>query len=306
MAGGIVPAGAADPQLVNLVMRNAVVVAGVNVDSAKTSAFGQYLISQMQGPQLQELATATGFNPTQDVDEVLAASGGPQSKSGLVLARGTFNVSQIESAAAEKGGSTTESYNGVTILEDPKQTHGVAFLNNNTIAAAGDVASVKGAIDRQGSTTASLSAAVLAQIAQWSGSEDAWVISTVPPSSLHAPATAPAIPGVGQNGANAAFQNIQSAAGGVKFGDNAAAVTAQAVADNAQDATALANAIQLLASMGQLQSQNNPELQALAQSLQVTANGTAINISLSVPEADLQAMMKPHANARHHRLGVKQ
>ncbi len=135
----------------------------------------------MQGPELQQLAAATGFNPTQDVDEVLAASGGlvrcasltPCPKPGLLLARGTFNATQIAAAAAAKGGVTTVNYNGVAILEGPKQTHGVAFLNNNTIAVAGDVASVKGAIDRQTATAASLPAAVIAEIAQWSGSEDA-------------------------------------------------------------------------------------------------------------------------------------
>lgn len=309
VAAGMVPAGAADPQLVNLVMPNAVVVAGINVDTAKTSTFGQYVLSRVPGPELQQLTAATGFNPTQDVNEVLAASGGPQSKSGLVLARGTFNASQIEAAAAAKGGSTTESYNGVTILEDPKQTHGVAFLNNNTIAAAGDVASVKGAIDRQNSTTASLPAAVLAAIAQWSGTEDAWVITTVPPSSLHGGQSfdlGVSVAGTQQNALAGALVNIQSAAGGVKFGSANAEVTGQAVADNAQDATALVNAIQLLVSMGQLQSQNNPDLQALAQSVQATANGTAVNISCSVPEATLQAMMKPHANVRHHRPAVKQ
>ncbi len=307
MAAGILPAGAADPQLVNLVMPNAQVLAGVNVDQAKTSAFGQYLIGRIQGPELQQLAAATGFNPTQDVDEVLAASGGlvscasltPCPKPGLLLARGTFNATQIAAAAAAKDGITTVNYNGVAILEGPKQTHGLAFLNNNTIAVAGDVASVKGAIDRQTATAASLPAAVIASIAQWSGAEDAWVISTVPPSSLHPSAGSPSIPGVGQSGVNNAFQNIQSGAAGVKFSDTSAAVTAQAQADNAADATGMANALQLLASMAQLQSQNNAELQALVQSLKVTADGAAINITFSLPESDLQALLQPHANARH-------
>ena len=306
MAAGILPAGAADPQLVNLVMSGAKVLAGVNVDQAKTSVFGQYLISQMTGPELQQLATATGFNPTQDVNEVLAASGGPVTcasltpcpRPGLLLARGTFNAAQIAAAAAAKGGTTTVNYNGVAILEGPKQTHGVAFLNNNTIAVAGDIASVEAAIDRQAATTASLPAAVIAAINQWSGSEDAWVISTVPPGTLHTPAGTPTIPGVGQGGLNNAFQNIQSAAAGVKFGDTAAAVTAQAQADNAADATGMANALQLLASMGQLESKNNAELQALVQSLKVTTDGSAINIALSLPESDLQALLKPHAAAR--------
>ena len=38
---GVLPATAADPQLLNLVMPDAKVLAGVNVDQAKTSPFGQ-------------------------------------------------------------------------------------------------------------------------------------------------------------------------------------------------------------------------------------------------------------------------
>ena len=39
---------AADPQLLNLVMPDAQVMAGVNVEQAKTTPFGQYVLSQIQ------------------------------------------------------------------------------------------------------------------------------------------------------------------------------------------------------------------------------------------------------------------
>ena len=39
---------AADPMLLNLVMPDAKVVAGVNVQQAKGTLFGQYILSQMQ------------------------------------------------------------------------------------------------------------------------------------------------------------------------------------------------------------------------------------------------------------------
>ena len=98
---------AVDSQLLNLVMPDATVVAGVNVTQAKTSPFGQYVLSQIQpnDPKLQELVTLTGFDPRQDVNELLVASdssqtSGPQSKTGLVLATGIFNVPTITSFAA--------------------------------------------------------------------------------------------------------------------------------------------------------------------------------------------------------------
>src|SRR5690348_12997054 len=87
----MLPARAADPQLLNLIMPDATVVAGVNVDQARTTPFGQYVLGQVQAQtntELQKIKTLTGFDPTTDVHELLAATnstGG--SHSGLVAAR---------------------------------------------------------------------------------------------------------------------------------------------------------------------------------------------------------------------------
>ena len=63
--------------------------------------------------------------------------------------------------------------------KSPKKEGGIAFLNA-TIVAAGDIASVKGAIDRS-KTPQPLPAAVIVKVNQWSNSQDAWGITTVPP-----------------------------------------------------------------------------------------------------------------------------
>jgi len=101
---GILPAKAADLQLLNLVMPDAKVVAGVNVEQAKGTQFGQYLLSLAQNhdPSMQELIDMTGFDPTRDVREVLVASVGTSRSSGLVLSRGTFDVARITAAATQK------------------------------------------------------------------------------------------------------------------------------------------------------------------------------------------------------------
>ena len=78
---GVLPAKAADSTLLNLVMPDAKVLAGVNVDQAKTTPMGLYVLAQIQAQnnaQLQELITLTGFDPTRDVHEVLVASNGGQ------------------------------------------------------------------------------------------------------------------------------------------------------------------------------------------------------------------------------------
>src|SRR5215467_5914381 len=88
----VLPAQAADSQLLNLVMPDANALAGVNVDQAKTSPFGQYVLSQVQSQSqdMQKLITLTGFDPTRDVHELLAVSNGVPN-TGLVVALGNFN-----------------------------------------------------------------------------------------------------------------------------------------------------------------------------------------------------------------------
>jgi hypothetical protein len=279
---------AADSRLVNLVMPDATVIAGVNVAQAKATPFGQYVLTLIapHDQQLQNVAVLTGFDPRQDVNELLVATnGGSGSKMGIVLARGTFNVSAI-SAAASLAGAKSESYNGVNILENPKDPSGVAFLDSS-LAVVGDLASVKGAIDRQSSSGSHLSSALVSQINQLSGVSDAWVLTTVPLATLHPPANAPEVKGLNLQ----ALQQIQQASAGVKFGASVV-VTAQAQLDTAQNATALAGLVQFLANMAQMQAQKAPEAAALAKSLVATATGTTLNLSFSMAESQIQQLVQ--------------
>jgi len=288
LCAGLLPA--ADSQLVNLVMPDAKVLAGVNVDQAKTSPFGLYMLSQIQaqGAQhLQQVTALTGFDPTRDVHELLIASNGmPGGHSGLILARGNFDADKIQSAALAGGGSTI-TYNGQTVILDPKQANAVAFLDAS-LAVAGDVASVKSAIDRH-TTPAPISADLAALVSQWSTTEDAWGIAATPLSALKPPANTTNPQGAAiQN----AFQSIQQAAGGVKFGDPIV-FTGQAQADTAANANAMASVLQFLVSMAQMQAQQkNPQLAAVLPSLSVTASANLVNLSLNVPESQAEQAFK--------------
>jgi hypothetical protein len=288
LCAGLLPA--ADPELVSLVMPDAKVLAGVNVEQAKTSPFGLYVLSQIQaqGAQhLQQVTALTGFDPTRDVRELLIASNGvPGGHAGLILARGNFDADKIQSAALAGGGSTI-TYNGQTVILDPKQANAVAFLSA-TLAVAGDVASVKGAIDRH-TTPAPIGAALAVQVNQWSATEDAWGIAATPLSALQPPTTSTNPQGAAiQN----AFQSIQQAAGGVKFGDPIV-FTGQAQADTAANASAMASVLQFLVSMAQMQAQQkNPQLAAVLPSLSVTASANLVNLSLNVPESQAEQAVK--------------
>jgi len=292
ICAGTLPA--ADPQLLDLVMPDAKVLAGVNVDQAKTSPFGQYVIAQFQAQDqhLQQMIAQTGFDPTRDLHEILVASTGSQPHApALTAARGTFSIDKIN-AAAQSAGAASETYKGITILEDPKHAGGYAFLNS-TLAIAGDVASVKGAIDRQ-SAPSPLPAALLVKVNQLSASEDAWAISAIPLPNL-------VLPGNGGTGATTAtgiLQKIEQASGGVKLGAQSVVASGELQADTATDAKQIADALQFLVNLGQMQAQNS-QVPTLLKSLAVTANGTAVQISLNVPEPEAEALFpfKPKAKA---------
>jgi len=282
---------AVDSQLLNLVMPDAKLLAGVNVDQAKGSALGQFVLAEFQAhdQHFREITEQTGFDPTRDLHEVLLASNGAQSHAtGLALARGTFDISRINTAA-QSGGAHAEIYKGVTILEDPKGQHGYAFLNP-TLAVAGDLASLKGAIDRQ-TVPAPLPAALIVKVNRLSTTEDAWGISEVPPpvQGIPTPNGAPISPTV--------FQNIKEASGGVKFGDDVVA-TSELQADTAANATALANVLQFLVNLAQLQAQKDPQAAALLKPLMVKTTGDRVEISWSIPEAEAEKIIQTKTKAQ--------
>ncbi len=277
---------AADQQLMNLVMPDAQVMAGVNVTTAKISPFGQFILAQISANDkgLQEFIAKTGFDPRQDVTEILAASAGnAASPGGLFLAKGTYNVTEIVAAIPAAGHQVVQTYDGDTLITDAKSTHGLAFIGD-TIAVAGDLASVKAALDRSGGVN-SVSPALAAQVQTLSTTEDAWSVSLESLASL-LPGNVAEGTGLPAQGLQFA-RNILSSSGGVKFGANVQ-VNATAVADTAQDASALADLIRMLASLASTSSSGHAQL---LQSLQVSTDGTSVNIAVAVPEAQIESLI---------------
>jgi hypothetical protein len=291
---------AADQILLNLVMPDAKVIAGVNVQHAKGTPFGEYILNQLQtgNAHLQELITLTGFDPRRDVTELLVASDGtPQGHTGLALALGTFDVGKITGAATQHG-AVTEVYGSgsVTIIEDPKQEGGLAFLDLRTVAA-GDIASVKGAIDRQ-RTARPLPAAILTKINQWSSTpQDAWGITTVPPTSLAPPNSTKG----GQNNPFAgAAQNVQQAAGSVTFSGNGGNVvfSGEADCDTAQNAQTLSDLVKLMINLAQMQAGTDPNAATLIKSVTVNTSGNAVTVTANLAEDKfIQLIQTAHKSA---------
>ena len=299
---------AADTQLLNLVMPDAQVMAGINVTTAKISPFGTYLLSQLaaneagsNGHGLQDFIAKTGFDPRQDVTEILSASAGnATAPGGLILAKGNFQVDKLSALVGADSKQQVSSYAGATLItsSDPKEPHALAFLGND-IAVLGDVASVKAALDRAGSVN-SISPALATRVQALSTTEDAWTVSlaslaSLIPGGLNGPA--------GNSGAGQALQfakNIQASSGGVKFGASID-ISGQAVTDTAQNATALADLIRMISSLVSMSAAQNPPAAGavqILQSLKVSADGTAVNLSLSIPETQVESLVKLAASSK--------
>jgi hypothetical protein len=296
-------ASAADPQLLNLVMPDAKVLSGFNVDQIRVSPFGQFILSQMMiDSGFNELVSVTGFDPRRDVHEVVMASpGDPQRKVALLVVRATFDSARVV-ALAQSSGVTPENYHGAILLTPGKKEaipHGVAFLDN-AIVIAGDLDSVRAAIDRRG-TTSGLSTDVLNKVTQTSAGQDAWIVSSVPFSSLAAVAPDRNVKGALQGDL---LKSVEQASGSLRFG-NIIEVNGELAAHTAQDASSLADVLRFLLNLAQSSASGQAaQFATLLKSLTVSAQASAVKLSVSIPETDLETLFKL-ASTSHQAAGPR-
>jgi hypothetical protein len=289
---------AVDPVLLDLVMPDAKALAGVQVDQAQSSALGQYLLSQLNtDANLEKLTSATGFDPRHDLHEILAAGVG--GAGGMLLVRGNFQPAKIE-AAAVQAGAVSSMYNGIDLITfkpapsgtgtQTKRPGSVAFLDAST-AIIGQTADVEAAIDRHASGV--LFSGDLAQKAQEVASlNDAWFATLMPPSGLLAGKLQN--PNGGNLAAGNPFQAVLQTSGGVKFASTGVTVSADAVTRSDQDAQALMNVLQFLASMVRSNNNQNPDaakISAILQGATLTTNGPVLHVSLTVPEQQVEELL---------------
>jgi hypothetical protein len=280
----------ADPALLSLAMPDTQFAAGVNVEQVVLSPLGQYLMMQSQQQSdagLQKLVEATGFDPRHDLREILVVASGQAggASTGIVMARGTFNVPRILEAALALG-ATVDTYKDVQILQGKaKGQPSVAFLDAST-AILGEPANVRAAIDRK-SAPAAISSALAVAVNLASTTEDAWFVTLAPPSRMQ-PQLADA------QGPIAVVNKIMQASGGVKFGANLV-LTIKGILPTAQDAKSLADLLKSFIGLAQMSAQDAPSkaaAAALAKNLDVSADGSTMKIAFSIPEPQLEEILK--------------
>jgi predicted RecA/RadA family phage recombinase len=298
---------AADPALLQMVLPDSQVVAGLQVTQAKGSPFGQYVLAHLSlnDTRLQEFTSQTGFDPTQDVTQIVLASNWKANTPGnhwLVLADGTFNVPKI-TAAAQANGTVPSVYQGVNLLTHAASSNtqvatAFAFLSPTT-ALAGDITSVETAIDRK-QTNAPTDSNVFNKAQQVSANNDFWFVTLVPLSNF-----AGAIPDSNLSSAMQGnlFGAVNQASGGISFGDTVT-ISAEAVMRSDKDAQALVDVVKFLAGLVQMNKQNNPaagQVATLLDTLQTSVTGNTTTISLSIPEQQIEQLLNSaHQASRGH------
>jgi len=283
-------AWAADPGLLRLVMPDAKVIAGIQVDQTRNSPFGQYVLTHMQPTDegFKKFMADTGFDPRRDVSEIVMASNWEQSSPDarwLVLARGLFSPARFAAAVAANGGSVTK-FQGVDILNgDSSTSNGIAFFDS-TNAVMGDTASVKAAIERR-QTNAPASSSLLGKVQSLSAANDFWFVTLVPISEFSSAMPDPNLQGAMKGNL---LQGISQASGGIRFGDTVQ-ITGEAITRSEKDATALVDVVRFLAGMIQLNRQNDPtagQVATLLDGLTLKTAGNVMSMSLAIPEKQLE------------------
>jgi hypothetical protein len=292
------------PALLNLVMPDATVVSGMNVDQSMTSPFGQYILSQMQfnDSDFVKFISSTGFDPRKDLHEIVAATsstGSSSTHAGLILGRGVFSPSMIIGSATAEGGVIT-NYHGFNMIGPPPGQSGdpvaLTFLDGST-AAMGDVASVKATIDRK-IAGATYTGALAQSAVQVSASNSAWFATATPLADFMSTRQGGNLGPISQSGL---IQNITSASGGVQFGSTAITVSADAVANSPQNAQALVDVLKFFVSMLTGNANAQSGVASIANSAQFSVNGSTAHISLLLPEAQVEQLLMPSAGKKKPR-----
>jgi hypothetical protein len=290
----------ADSALLNLVMPEARMLAGIDVERARDSFLGRKLMEQIDGKDAREFSKfveMTGFDPRRDLREVILATPDANTKNppALILVRGVFDTGRINGFLKVSGIAPAETLGGVDFYTkaDAKEDMGFAILDSS-LAILGNKDAVRTALARRSGKGSALSAATYAKVQSMSRGNDIWMVTSIPVAEL-----SHALPG-GQNGGGGgmmsgdAFKGIEQAAMGVRFTASTMELTAEAVSQTEKDATSIADVVRFLSTMIQM-NREKPEVKALATALdamKLTTEARTTKLSISLPVADMENMMK--------------
>jgi hypothetical protein len=286
---------------------DATVVAYADVRGIMDSELRQRLKATLPIPETgqREFQEKTGIDIERDIDYVVAAMtpNGTTKPAGLVVARGRFDNVKLEGLVREHGGAV-EDYRGKRLLNvsangmhsevnpdnisapDPQRMMTMAFLEPGLVAV-GEAVSVKHAIDAQMSAQSiTTNEEMMTLVSEIERSNNAWAVGRfdVLASQAKLPdQVALQIPSV----------KWFAAAGHINGG---VVGTLRAEARDEQAADNLRDIVRGFLALARMQAQNDPKLNAFAQSLELTGTGKTVSLTFTVPTEILQ-LMGPKAEA---------
>lgn len=298
------------PAELSYVPADATVVAFANVREVMDSDLRQRLkaampVDETQGQQ--EFERQTGIDIERDIQYVVAAvtTADPSNANGLVVARGNFNPTQLETLAREHGG-VVEEYKGKRLVSvaEPKVEHDadmpevprphvggrrltLAFLEPGLVAIGSDSA-IRQSIDAQMSAHSITSNDEMMElVSDIERGNNAWAVGRF--ESIAGQAKLPdeirnRLPAV------KTFAVMTHVDGGLSG-------TLRAEARDDQSAENLRQVVQGFLALGRLQAQSDPKVAAMLQSLQLTGTGKTVALSFAVPTEIFQMLPKAHRHA---------
>ena len=293
------PTFAADGALLNFLMPDAIVMGGIDVQRAKTSAFAKSIMDGMPAEAFEKL----GLDPKRDLDEIIFASSQTSGKGkGIFVVRGRLNPTKIGDLLKTLGPAKVENRNGQEILTQPGSNAGAFALIGDHTALLGDIESVRAAVDRK-NAGARLDASKAAKALRMSQSNDVWAITDAPPvsnaTSTKAGIQTPGpIPGLNP----AMMKTLEQGSVGLRFAPGSVEMNLEATAKSDKDAGAMADVVRFMASMAQL-NRDTPEFKPLAaalENMQLSQESRTVRVKLVLPQDQLEKVLhgEPKRNKR--------
>jgi hypothetical protein len=302
-AGGFQPvAASAVANELRYIPANASLVAYADVRSVMDSELRLRLKQAMPGQEQgqKEFFDHTGIDIEKDIDYVVAAmTPGGEHGAPLVVARGRFNDTQLESLIREHGGQV-EDYKGKRlVVATPKveatgaERHGMkgslvlAFLETGTIAI-GEQAAVKAAIDASLSSQSITSNNEMMELVGEIGrSNNAWAVGRFEAIAQQANLHRSLPP---QASAQLNLVKWFAAAGHINGGISG---SLRAEARDEQAAQDLRKGVDGILALARLAGGSDPKASAVLQSLQLTGSGKSIVLSFTVPAELIDLALPP-------------
>ena len=264
------------PTELSYVPAQSAVVAFANVREVMDSQLRLKLKAVMPQEQGQkEFQDHTGIDIEKDIDYIVAAAMGPVNQpgaNGLVVARGRFNITTLETLARDHGG-VVEEYKGKRLIKanEARQSVALAFLEPGLVAI-GSEAAIKASIDAQ-LTAQSITSnnEIMELIADVDAGNNAWAVGRF--DAIASQAKLPSeiaskLPAVKN------FAVMTHIDGGIT-----GRVRAETLDD--ESANNLRQVVQGLLALGKMT--NDPKAMALINSMQLTGSGKTVSLSFAVP-----------------------